>query len=92
MMIKNEAMNLTPALAAGLLLGAMFYGGLWWTVQKGIASKRAWLWFSGSAFLRTGLALSGFYFVAQGDWRKLLSCLLGFVMSRVIVTRFSHAS
>ena len=92
MMIKNEAMTLWPALAAGLLLGAMFYGGLWFTVQKGTSSKRAALWFAGSGLLRTGLALAGFYFVAQGDWRRLLSCLLGFVMSRVIVTRFSHAS
>jgi len=91
-MIKNEAMTLSPALAAGLLLGAMFYGGLWFTVKKGTASKRAALWFAGSALLRTGLALVGFYFVAQGDWRKLLSCLLGFVLSRMIVMRFSHAS
>ena len=27
---------LAPALAAGVLLGAIFFGGLWWTVRKSI--------------------------------------------------------
>jgi len=34
------------ALAAGLVLGAIFFGGLWWTVRKGVSSKYPALWFS----------------------------------------------
>ena len=31
----NEFLSLTPALGAGVLLGAFFFGGLWWTVGEG---------------------------------------------------------
>ena len=35
------------------------------------------------------LALAGFYFVAGGHWQRLLACLLGFVIARLIVTRLT---
>ena len=85
-MAMNEPSSLAFALAAGALLGAMFYGGLWWTVRRGVSSGRAALWFLGSMALRTGLALSGFYLVSGGDWRRLLLSLLGFFMARLAVT------
>ncbi len=86
-MAMNESLSLVFALAAGALLGAMFYGGLWWTVHRGVSSKRVALWFLGSLLLRMGVALAGFYFVAGGHWQRLLLCLLGFVMARIAVTR-----
>ena len=52
-MTMNDILPLALALAAGLLLGAFFFGGLWWTVQKGVASERPALWFLGSLLLRT---------------------------------------
>jgi F1F0 ATPase subunit 2 len=84
-MAMNESLSLASALVSGVLLGAMFYGGLWWTVRQGVSSKRAALWFLGSLLLRMGVALAGFYFVAGGHWQRLLLCLLGFVMARVAV-------
>ena len=56
----NEFLSLAPALAAGLLLGAIFFGGLWWTVRKGVSSKRPALWFFGSMLLRMSIALAAF--------------------------------
>ena len=88
----NETLSLVLALVAGVLLGAMFFGGLWWTVQKGVSSKRPALWFFGSLLLRTSIALAGFYFVSGGHWERLLLCLLGFVISRLIVTRLTGAA
>jgi F1F0 ATPase subunit 2 len=82
----NEPLSLAYAFAAGILLGAMFYGGLWWTVHRAVSSKRVVQWFLGSLLLRMGLALAGFYFVAGGDWQRLLLCLLGFVAARLAVT------
>jgi len=82
----NEPWSLASALTAGALLGAMFYGGLWWTVRRGIASRRVSLWFSGSLLLRMGIALAGIHFVAGGEWQRLLLCLLGFGMARLAVT------
>jgi F1F0 ATPase subunit 2 len=82
----NEALHLMPALVAGILLGAIFFGGLWWTVQKGISSKWSALWFFGSLLLRTSVALGGFYFIARGHWERLVACFLGFILARLIVT------
>ena len=82
-------MNDMPALAlasvAGASLGAFFFGGLWWTVQKGVSSESPAFWFLGSVLLRTGVVLAGFYFVAQAHWSRLAACLLGFVIARVVL-------
>jgi F1F0 ATPase subunit 2 len=90
--MMNETLSLVLALGTGVLLGAMFFGGLWWTVQKGVSSKRPALWFFGSLLLRTSIALTGFYFIARGHWERLLVCLLGFVIARFIVTRLTRAA
>lgn len=86
----NEPRGLALALAAGVLLGAIFFGGLWWTVRKCVSSRQPALWVFGSGLLRMSITLAGFYFVAQGHWERLLVCLLGFVMARVIVTRLTR--
>ena len=36
---------LVSAWMAGCFLGAIFYGGLWWTVRRGVTSARPALWF-----------------------------------------------
>jgi F1F0 ATPase subunit 2 len=90
--MMNETLILVLALATGVLLGTIFFGGLWWTVQKGVSSKRPALWFFGSLLLRTSIALVGFYFIARGHWERLLVCLLGFVMARLIVMRITRAA
>jgi F1F0 ATPase subunit 2 len=89
--MMNETLTLVSALVTGVLLGAMFFGGLWWTVRKGVSSKRPALWFFGSLLLRTSIALAGFYFIARGHWERMLVCLLGFIMARLIVMRLTRA-
>lgn len=79
---------LTPF--AGMLIGAMYFGGLWWTVRKGLASARPAQWFIFSLLLRLGLILLGFYFVAGNDWKKLLACLFGVIVARIIVVRLTE--
>ena len=88
----SDIPGLALAFFAGALLGAFFFGGLWWTVQKGVASERPALWFFCSLLLRTSLILAGFYFVSQGHWSRLAMCLLGFLIVRLIVVRrLTHA-
>ncbi|MBK8795207.1 MAG: ATP synthase subunit I [Anaerolineales bacterium] len=82
----SETLTLVLALVTGVLLGAIYFGGLWWTVQKVVLSKWSALWFLGSLLLRTSITLAGFYLVAGGHWERLLVCLLGFVLARLIVT------
>ena len=85
----NDVIPWSLASLAGLVLGAIFFGGLWWTVRKGLVSRHPALWFFGSLLLRMGLVMMGFYFVGQGDWRRLVACLVGFIGARALVTRFT---
>ncbi|HNP16439.1 MAG TPA: ATP synthase subunit I [Terrimesophilobacter sp.] len=81
-----EFLPLAAACAAGLLLGAGFFGGLWWTVRRGVSSERPALWFVGSLVLRMSIVLVGFHLVSGGEWKRLLACLLGFAIARFAVT------
>jgi F1F0 ATPase subunit 2 len=85
--MMNETLTLILAGAAGVVLGAVFFAGLWWTVRRGVASPQPALWFLGSALVRTAVALAGFYFIADGRWQRLLVCLLGFLVARMLVMR-----
>ncbi len=86
----NEILNLVLSMIAGFLLGTIFFGGLWLTVQKGLSSKRPAFWFLGSLLIRTSIAISGFYFVSDGYWERLLICLFGFFVMRQIIVRLTR--
>lgn len=86
----TEIGPLILALLAGVPLGALFFGGLWWTLRKGLSSTRPALWFLGSLLLRSGIVLAGFNLVGDGQWQRLLACLAGFFMARLIVTRLAR--
>jgi F1F0 ATPase subunit 2 len=88
----NDVLSWFLAAAAGLMLGAIFFGGLWWTVRKGVASTRPALWFLGSLLLRMSIALAGLYLVGHGHWERLLICLLGFIVARFVVTWVTRRS
>jgi F1F0 ATPase subunit 2 len=88
--MMNEISMLGLAGVAGVLLGALFFGGLWWTVRKGVSFKRPALSFLGSLLLRTGIVVAGFYVVSDGHWQRLLACLIGFAIARFIVVRITR--
>jgi F1F0 ATPase subunit 2 len=85
-MTMNETLTLALAWAAGGALGVIFFGGLWWTVRKGVSSQQPALWFAASLLLRMSVALAGFYFVGRDHWKRLVVCLLGFAVARATVT------
>ena len=86
-----DFVSLALACAAGALLGALFFGGLWWTVRQGVSSQWPALWFLGSTLLRMGITLTGFYFIGRGNWQRWLLCLCGFVLARLLVQRLTRA-
>lgn len=88
----HELISLLPPLVAGGLFGLLFFGGLWLTVNYGMSSSYPALWFFISMLLRTGIVLTGFYFVTAGQFGRLLACLTGFIVSRLIITRILKAS
>ncbi len=85
----DDMLALTLAGAVGGLLGLLFVGGLWWTVQRAFGSPRPALWVGVSLLLRMAWVAAGFVVVSAGDWRRLLSCLLGFWAARWLVVRLT---
>ncbi|AKB44291.1 N-ATPase subunit AtpR [Methanosarcina vacuolata] len=86
----NEILNLVLSLIAGFLLGAVFFGGLWWTVRKGLSSRKPAFWFLGSLLIRTSIVIAGLYFVSDSHWERLLTCLFGFFVMRHIIVRLTR--
>ncbi len=85
----SDVLYILFAFIAGLALGTLFFGGLWFTVKKAVHARIPALWIIGGFVTRTGMALTGFYVVSQGDWQPLLVCLLGFVAARIIVVQIT---
>jgi F1F0 ATPase subunit 2 len=88
----NEALRLVLAGIAGLALGAVFFGGLWWTLRKSLQSPRPALWLLGSLLVRMSLVLVGLYLVSGGQWERLLACLVGVIGARFLVLRLTRSA
>ena len=88
----TEVWSLVLALVTGVLLGGVFFGGLWWTVRRMGSSKRPALLMFGSFLVRNSVALGGFYLIGRGHWERLLVCLVGFVMARILVTLLTRVA
>lgn len=83
----NDTGALVLTALAGGALGAMYFGGLWWTVRRSLASPRPALWVFSSLLIRMALALAGFYWLGGGRWESMLACLVGFFVARALVIR-----
>jgi F1F0 ATPase subunit 2 len=90
--MMHETIILTFASIAGAILGVIFFGGLWWTIRRGLSSRQPALWFFVSLPLRTAIVLAGFLFISRGHFRQLVACLLGFTVARFAVMRLTRPS
>ena len=86
----SEITFIILAAFSGLLLGLFFFGGLWWTIKKSITSKHPALLMLSSLIIRIGVVLIGFYYLSQGSWKRILGCLVGFIIAKFIVTRLTR--
>lgn len=78
----DEGILLIGVFAAGMLLGAFYYGGLLLTLKKLPQSKRPNLIIFMSWTLRLGLAAAFLYFLAAGRSERLLFAMGGFILVR----------
>ncbi|MGB6189271.1 MAG: ATP synthase subunit I [Aeromonas molluscorum] len=90
--MMSEWAVLSACLVTGFVLGLLFFGGLWWTVRRGIASAQVAFWFLGSLLLRTAVVMMGFWLLGGDDWRRWLATLLGFLLARLLVTQVTRKS
>lgn len=88
----TDTLNVLLVFLVGAVLGAVFFGGLWWTIQHQASSPRPALWFLLSFWLRSSVVLAGFFLVSGHHWQRWLVCLLGFVAARLVVTWLTRPS
>jgi F1F0 ATPase subunit 2 len=85
-----EILALMLSVFTGLILGAVFFGGLWWTVSHITASKRPALLVVTSFCFRATLAVIGLYAVGHADLKRLGASLLAFFSIRFLILRLTH--
>jgi F1F0 ATPase subunit 2 len=81
---------LIAALAVGMLLGTVFFGGLWWTVRRGLTAAVPAVWFGLSALVRMAVVVCGLYCFARLGFPSLIACLCGLIIARGAVRRFTR--
>jgi F1F0 ATPase subunit 2 len=82
----NEILFMILAFILGLALGLLFFGGLWFTIEKTINAKMPGIWVLGSFLLRVSIVMIGFYIISQGSWQRIIICLLGLIAARFMIT------
>ena len=81
-MTGTDLTGLGMALAAGAVLGAGYFAGLWLTVCRLPNSRSPYRFYSLSLLLRLILVLAGFYLLASRGYENLLAAGAGFMVSR----------
>lgn len=88
----NEFIKIALAGVAGLGLGTFFFYGLWFTVRKTLTTRSPALWVLGSFVVRVAVTVTGFYYVGNGNWQRLVACLLGLVVARYMVIYLTRSA
>lgn len=87
--------DLTIALLTGMLLGTIFFSGLWWTIRKITTSKFPGILFLSSLIIRIAIITLGFFLVtklhSENSWMLVVICLLGFLLARFVITKMIRA-
>ena len=72
---------------AGLILGSLFYGGLWLTVRRLPTSRHPALLALVSFWSRSAMAVAGLVLLAKQGWQCGLAGLVTFLLGRFVVAR-----
>ena len=88
----SDTLPLAFAGLAGLLLGAIFFGGVIWTVSLCMRSTQPGLCWLGSVLVRSSAVALGFYLVGRGSWTRLIVSLVGFITARMVVAWLTRPS
>lgn len=79
--------SLLWSVAAGSLVGVLFFGGLWWTVRQLTHAKHASFMLVVSFVLRAMAMMGVGYAVCGDDFLLIFGYLSGFIISRSLILR-----
>ncbi len=79
--------SVITGLAAGALLGGLYFGGLWWSVRRirNIEHKKLFLFFSW--LFRSVVLCGGLFLLAHHDSQMLLGAAAGLLTARFLIVR-----
>lgn len=91
--VDGETITATAlAVAGGAVLAGIYFGGLWLTVRRLPRSEHPLPWYFASLLVRLGALLAGCYALLYvGGAAALLAALVGFFVTRIVLTSFVHA-
>jgi F1F0 ATPase subunit 2 len=81
----TDTMYLFTSLAAGAILGIIYFRGLWQTVLRLPDFRRPAWSMSWSFVARVGIVMCGFYFIMGGHLERLAMAMAGFIIARQIL-------
>lgn len=79
--------ELLTSFIVGTAIGGVYFVGLWETIRRLPDVEKPVRRIALSYALRMTLALSGFYFVMQGEWERLAAAMVGFLLMRELLLR-----
>jgi F1F0 ATPase subunit 2 len=84
----SEVLALGLAFVIGVVLGVFYFGTLWLVVRR--LDRLAWpaLWIGLGGMLRLAVVLTLFALLVGPRWERLLTALAGFLVARVVLTRW----
>jgi F1F0 ATPase subunit 2 len=82
-----HAVRLLLIFVMGMSLGAIYFAGLWYTIQRLPDAKKPLNCLLCSFLLRVSFALTGFFLVMNGLWDQMVAVLGGFILTREILVR-----
>ena len=86
--MMHDLLILILMFAGGMILGVVYFSGLWFTVRYIKNGAHQAFWLIASLILRLTLLLAVFYLIlSYGHWGHLLAVLAGFVAVRILSVR-----
>lgn len=82
--LSGDPRGIVFAAGIGIVLGALFFGGLWWTVRRLPRSGHPALLVGGSLLVRGAVVLGGVWMVMGDSWERAVACLAGFTLVRFL--------
>ena len=74
------------AFLIGISLGLVFFGGLYWTVQKLADAKHPSLLMTVSLLFRMTALLAVLFYVSKDGYQSVLFAMAGMLLVRVVMT------
>lgn len=91
-MILLQILLYITAAGSGIILGLIYFLGLWVTVTKVSRVRHPYLFMIGSFLARTLVVLLGFYLLLIYNWIYLILAMITFLITRHWIIRHKKGS